>query len=204
MVELFKKFLTVVGAIIVFGFAFAFVKFDLGTRIEQVMKLDPQALPEYMKMFDIVLSTGDPAKGMVKRVKMRIPKGMSKAEAFKSAIEVMDEVASEHGLAMVDSKTMPREGKLFRNGGILTHIRSYCSPAIADRFLSFSPYFIGFMPCRIGIVEELNGDIYLYTMGLELMINGGQTLPKEMLELANEVREGMYAMLEAGANFDEY
>jgi hypothetical protein len=60
--KFFKNFLTLVGAIVIFGFAFAFVKFDLGSRIGQVTQLDPQALPEYMKMFDKVLTTGDPAK----------------------------------------------------------------------------------------------------------------------------------------------
>ena len=195
-----KGLLTLIGALVVLGFAFAFVKFDLGSRIGEVSKLDSKALPEYMKMFDVVLKTGDPAKGMVRRMKMEIPEGMSKQEAFENALEAMDEVASEHGLAMVDSKTMPRGGKLFKNGGKLTHIRSYCSPTIADKFLNYSPYFIGFMPCRIGIVEDDNGDIYLYTMSMELMINGGHPLPKDLLDLANEVRTGMYDMLKAGAH----
>jgi len=194
-----KGLFTFVGAVVVFAIIFAFVKFDLGTRIGQVAKLDPQALPEYMKMFDKVLTTGDPAKGMIRKVKMVIPEDMTKAEAFENALEIMDEVAEEYGLAMVDAKTMPRNGKLFKNGGLLTHIRSYCSPAIADRFLTHSGEFIGFMPCRIGIIEEPNGDIYIYTMSMELMINGGYTLPPELLQLANEVRSGMYAMLEKGA-----
>ena len=51
------------------------------------------------------------------------------------------------------------------------------------------------MPCRIGIVEDSKGDIYIYTMGLELMINGGHTLPPKMLEL----KKGMYTMMEKGA-----
>ena len=127
-----KNIMALIGTLVVIGFAFAFVKFDLGTRIKQVSELDPQALPEYMKMFDTVLTTGDPAKGMVRRVKLVIPEGMSKKEAFENALEIMDEVASEHGLAMVDNKTMPRGGKLFKDGGLLTHIRSYCSPTIAD------------------------------------------------------------------------
>ena len=181
------------------GFIFAFVKFDLGTRIGQVSKLDSQALPEYMKMFDKVLTTGDPAKGMIRKAKMVIPEGMTKAEAFENALEIMDETASEYGMALVDNKTMPREGKLFKDGGLLTHIRSYCSPYIADIFLAHSPEFIGFMPCRIGFVEEANGDIYIYTMSMELMINGGYELPPKLLELANEVRAGMYAMMENAA-----
>jgi len=55
------------------------------------------------------------------------------------------------------------------------------------------------VPCRIGIVEDSKGDIYIYNMGLELMINGGHTLPPEMLELVNEVKKGMYTMMEKGA-----
>jgi hypothetical protein len=194
-----KGLFTFVGAVVVIGFIFAFVTFDLGTRIGQVSKLDPQALPEYMKMFDKVLTTGDPAKGMIRKAKMVIPEGMTKAEAFENALDIMDETASEYGMALVDSKTMPREGKLFKDGGLLTHIRSYCSPYIADKFLAYSPEFIGFMPCRVGFVEEANGDIYIYTMSMELMINGGYVLSPELLELANEVRAGMYAMLENAA-----
>lgn len=197
--RLIKGLLTLIGALVVIAALIGAV--TVGPKIA---KLDGNALPQYMKMFDKVLTTGDPAKGMVRRVKMQIPEGMTKAEAFENALEIMDEVASEHGLAVVDQKTMPRGGKLFKDGGLLTHIRSYCSPSIADTFLKHSPYFIGFMPCRIGIVEEPNGDVYFYTMSLELMIEGGHTLPPKLLELANEVRTGMYDMMEkAAAGEDE-
>jgi len=196
--KLIKGLLTLIGLVVVIAGIIGAVMFG-----SKIAKLDSKALPEYMKMFDKVLTTGDPAKGMVHRVKMVIPEGMTKAEAFENAIEIMDEVGSEYGLAMVDSKTMPRGGKTFSNGGLLTHIRSYCSPHIADKFLSHSGEFIGFMPCRIGIIEEPNGDIYIYTMGLELMINGGYTLPPELLKLANEVKEGMYTMMNKGASGDE-
>jgi hypothetical protein len=156
-----------------------------------------------MDMFDKVLETGDPAKGMVRKVKMVIPEGMTKKEAFENALEIADEVASEHGLALVDSKTMPRGGKLFKDGGLLTHIRSYCSPTIADTFLNHSREFIAFMPCRIGFIEEPNGDIYIYTMSMELLINGGRPLSPRLLELANEVRSGMYEMMDKAAKGED-
>ena len=197
--KLIKGLFTLIGAIVVIAAIIGAV--TVGPKIT---KLDSGALPEYMKMFDKVLTTGDPAKGMVRRVKMKIPEGMTKAEAFENALEIMDSVAEEHGLAMVDQKTMPRGGKLFKNGGLLTHIRSYCSPGIADKFLNHSREFIGFMPCRIGFIEEPNGDIYIYTMSMELLINGGYPLSPKMLALANEVRSGMYEMMEkAAAGEDE-
>ena len=189
-----KGLLTLIGAIVVIAGIIGAV-----TVGPKAVKLDGQALPEYMKMFDKVLETGDPAKGMVRKAKMVIPQGMTKHEAFENALEIMDEVAEEYGMALVDSKTMPREGKLFKDGGLLTHIRSYCSPYIADIFLAHSPEFIAFMPCRIGFVEEPNGDIYVYTMSMELLISGGHPLSPKLLELANEVRTGIYTMLEKAA-----
>lgn len=196
--KLIKGLLTLIGLIVVIAGIIGAVLFG-----SKIAKLDSQALPEYMKMFDKVLTTGDPAKGMIRKVKMVIPEGMTKAEAFENALDIMDEVGEEFGLAMVDSKTMPRNGKLFKDGGLLTHIRSYCSPHIADKFLAHSAEFIGFMPCRLGFIEEANGDIYIYTMSMELMINGGYTLPDELLALANEVRKGMYTMMEKAAAGDE-
>ncbi len=196
----FRNILTLIGAIVVAGLIFAFVKFDLGTRLEQINKLDPKAIPEYMQMFDKVLTTGDPAKGMVRKVKMIIPEGMTKKEAIENAIEIMDETGEEFGLAMVDSKLMSR-GEKDEDGKYQPYIRirSYCSKTIAQIFLTHSPEFIGFMPCRIGMVEDKNGDIWLYTMSMELMINGGQVLPPRLLKLANEVRKGMYTMMAKGS-----
>lgn len=190
--KLIKGLLTLIGAMVVIAGIIGAV-----TVGPNVMKLDSQALPEYMKMFDKVLTTGDPAKGMVRKVKMVIPEGMTKEEAIENALDIMDEVAEEYGLAMVDHKTMPRKS------GLYTHIRSYCSPTIADTFLNYSREFIAFMPCRIGIIEEANGDIYIYTMSMELLLSGGYTLSKEMMELGNEVRTGMYTMMEKAAAGDE-
>jgi len=190
--KLIKGLLTLIGAIVVIGAIIAAVK--IGPK---VANFDSKALGAYMDMAGKVLETGDPAKGMVIRKKMIIPEDMTKQEAIDNAIEIMDEIGSEHGLAVVDHKVMPR------SSGIYTQIRSYCSPSIADVFLDHSREFIGFMPCRIGIIEEPNGDIYLYTMNLDLAIYGGTVLPKKMLDLAHEVEAAMYGMIEHGASGEE-
>lgn len=189
-----KGILTIIGAIVVLGMLFIGVKYGSG-----LTKMDDKALGLYMDMADKVLTTGDPAKGMVIKRKLVIEEGTTKEEAIENAIEIMDEVADEHGLAKVDEKTMPRDGKFMKDGGKYTHIRSYCSPSIADVFLTHSGEFVGFMPCRVGIVEDANGDIWLYTMGLDLMIHGGHKLPPKLLELAETVKEAMEQMIEKGA-----
>ncbi|HHD75733.1 MAG TPA: DUF302 domain-containing protein [Campylobacterales bacterium] len=192
--KLIKGLLTIIGALVVLGLVFVGVKYG-----SSITKMDGKALGLYMAMADDVLTTGDPAKGMILKRKMVIEEGTSKEEAIENAFEVMDEVAEEYGLAKVDEKTMPRAGKFMADGGKFTHIRSYCSPSIADIFLNFSGEFVGFMPCRIGIVEDANGDLWLYTMNLDMMIHGGHTLPEELAKYAMDVKNAMMGMLEKGA-----
>ncbi len=192
--KLLKGIFTLIGFLVVAGLLLVGVKYG-----SSLGKMDGQALGLYMDMADKVLTTGDPAKGMVIKRKLIIPEGTTKEEAIENAKEIMDEVADEHGLAKVDEKTMPRDGKFMKDGGLYTHIRSYCSPSIADIFLSYSGEFVGFMPCRVGIVEDKNGDIWLYTMNLDMMIHGGHVLPPKLLEYANTVKEAMNQMIEKGA-----
>ncbi len=192
--KLIKGIFMIIGAIVVLGMILIGVNYG-----SSLTKMDGKALGLYMDMADKVLTTGDPAKGMVIKRKLVIEEGTSKEEAIENAIEIMDEIADAHGLAKVDEKTMPRGGKFMKDGGKYTHIRSYCSPSIADVFLNFSGEFVGFMPCRVGIVEDNNGDIWLYTMGLDLMIHGGHELPPKMLELAETVKEAMEEMITKGA-----
>jgi len=185
-----KGVFTVIGAIVVLVMVVLGVKYGASA-----VKMDPKAMSLYMAMGDDVLSTGDPAKGMIIKRKLVIG-DMTKEEAIENAKEIMDEIGEEYGLAVVDQKTMPSK--------FYIHIRSFCSPAIAEIFLTHSAEFIGFMPCRIGFVEDVKtGDIWLYTMNLDMMIHGGHVLPPELLEYAMEVKTGMMRMLEEGAANEE-
>ena len=191
--KLIKAILMLIGLVVVVGMGFVY------------SKLDSAALPTYGKMFGTVVSTGDAAKGMVIKRKLVIEEGTTKEEAIESALEIMDEIGEQYGLAMVDTKLMSK-GEKDANGVYQPYIRirSYCSKTIAQKFLAYSPEFIGFMPCRIGIVEDpKTHDVYLYTMAMDLMISGGATLPDELLELATEVKTGMYSMLEKAASGEE-
>lgn len=193
--QLIKGIFTIIGALVVLGLIFVGVKYG-----SSITKMDGKALGLYMNMADDVLTTGDPAKGMIIKKKMVIAEDTSKEEAIENALEVMDEVAEEYGLMRVDEKTMPREGKFIKDGGKYTHIRSYCSPSIADIFLTHSGEFIGFMPCRIGIVEDAKGDLWIYTMNLDMMIHGGHKLPENLAKYAMDVKNAMIGMLEKGAS----
>jgi len=58
------------------------------------------------------------------------------------------------------------------------------------------------LPCRILIVENDDGERWLITMAMELMLFGGHTLPPEMMKKAEHVRATMYKMMDLGAKGD--
>ena len=65
-----KSIFTIIGALVVLGLIFVGVKYG-----SSITKMDGKALGLYMNMADDVLTTGDPAKGMIIKRKMVIEEG---------------------------------------------------------------------------------------------------------------------------------
>ncbi len=194
--NLLKSILAFIGGVIVIAVIVAYVKFDLGDRMEKASKLDPKAMGAYMTMFDAVLTTGKATDAMVRRVKV------DPDVSTEDVVESMKSIATDANMVQVGDSRMAEE--LDHNGKRQRFIRilHYCSPSIAKQFIDYSLAFGAFMPCRILIVEDDNGDRWLITMAMELMLFGGQTLPPEMMEKAEHVRDTMYKMMDLGAKGD--
>ncbi len=188
-----KGILMLIGTLVVAGLIFAFVKF--GGTISQVKDLDPQAMGLYTKMFTDVLATGNSAEAMVRKVKVNAD---VTNEDIKDAIE---NIASDGNMQLVGDVTM-FDGAPLKAGGEksrYTRIFSLCSRPIADKFLRYSMAFGAFMPCRIMLQEDANGDRWLYTMDMGLMIHGGKPLTGDMLKMAESVRDTIYKAMDSAA-----
>ena len=194
--NLLKNILAFLGGAIVIAIIVAFVKFDLGDKMSKASKLDPKAMGAYMNMFDKVLTTGRATDAMVRKVK--IDPDVSTEEV----IESMKSIATDANMLQVGDSRMSDESIKDGKGNRYIRILHYCSPSIAKQFIDYSLAFGAFMPCRILIVEDENGDRWLITMAMELMLFGGHTLPPEMMKKAEHVRETMYNMMDLGAKGD--
>lgn len=191
--NILKNILSAIGAIIIIGMLVAFVKFDLGDKINKASQLDSRAMGAYMNMFNAVLTTGRSADAMVRRVKI------NPDVSTDEVIESMKSIATDANMVQVGDSRMAdeydHEGKRQRYIRIL----HYCSPNIAKTFIDYSVAYGAFMPCRILIVEDDKGDRWLVTMAMELMLFGGHTLPPEMMKKAEHVRDTMYKMMDLGS-----
>jgi uncharacterized protein (DUF302 family) len=191
-----KNTLALIGGIILITLIVAYVKFDLGDKMAKASKLDPKAMGAYMTMFDAVLTTGRATDAMVRRVKV------DPDVSTEDVVEAMKSIATDANMLQVGDSRMAEEKDASGNRQRYIRILHYCSPGIAKQFIDYSVAFGAFMPCRILIVEDDNGDRWLITMAMELMLFGGHTLPPEMMKKAEHVRSTMYKMMDFGAKGD--
>ncbi len=175
-----KNILAFIGLIVVVILVGAYVKFGA-----QVTKLDAGAMPAYMKMFNTVLETGDPAHAMM--LEYEVDEDVDN-DAVGESIHAL---AEEYNMRITGDIKMYTKDDAAPDEVKHARIFSLCSLHIAKVFLNHSRYFGGFMPCRVMLIEYGNGKRYLVTMDLELAIYGGQSLGKEMLDLANLVQKAM-------------
>ena len=191
-----KNALAFIGGAIIIGIMVAYVKFDLGDKMSKASKLDPKAMGAYMNMFDAVLTTGRATEAMVRKVKI------DPDVSTEDVVEAMKSIATDANMLQVGDSHMAE--KFDHNGKRQRYVRilHYCSPAIAKQFIDYTESFGAFMPCRILIVEDDNGERWLITMAMELMLFGGHTLPPEMMKKAEHVRDTMYRMMDLGAKGD--
>ncbi len=194
--NILRNILSVIGGIIIIGMLVAFVKFDLGDKMSKASKLDPQAMGAYMNMFDAVLTTGRSADAMVRKVKI------NPEVSTEDVIESMKSIATDANMLQVGDSRMADKYDHAGKRQRFVRILHYCSPGIAKTFIDYSVAYGAFMPCRILIVEDDNGDRWLVTMAMELMLFGGHTLPPQMMKKAEHVRDTMYKMMDLGAEGD--
>ena len=194
--NLLRNIFALVGVVLIAGGITAYVKFDLGDKMEKASKLDPQAMNAYMTMFDAVLTTGKATDAMVRRVKI------DPDVSTEDVVESMKSIATDANMVQVGDSKMSMKSIKDGKGNRYIRILHYCSPSIAKQFIDYSLAFGAFMPCRILIVEDNKGDRWLITMAMELMLFGGHTLPPEMMKKAEHVRSTMYKMMDLGAKGD--
>ncbi len=194
---MFKNILSIVGGITLIAVAYMAISF--GGMASKVSSLHPDALGHYMDMFKKVLETGSSADAMIRKVKI------NDDVSTEEAIDLMIEIATDNNFLVVGDAKMSIKSSIKDPGGKrYIRILSFCAPSVAEQFIAYSEAFGAFMPCRILIVEDDEGNRWLYTMSMELMLYGGKPLPDNMMEMALKVRSLMYGMMDAAAVDGEY
>ena len=160
-------------------------------------EFDPGALDTYTELFTNILKTRDAATATV--WKFKVEEGLS-AEDVE---ETMKFVANEHNIAKVGELPLSQDisaklGKDYR----FVKIFLFCNSLTAAKMLDYNDAFSAYLPCRITLVEDTSGQLWVYSLNMDLMIHGGKTLPAELKAEAEGVKRIILDIMKRGAEGD--
>ena len=130
-------------------------------------------------------------------LKMALKEGMTVADA----VEAMQSKALEKNMKNVGHQEVSKE--LIARGIKSPHLEifQFCNPEDAIKMVRFNTIFAAYMPCRIALVEDEKGKLWLEMLNLDMLINS-VSLPPELEKIAIETNGTMLDILTAGATGD--
>jgi uncharacterized protein (DUF302 family) len=187
--KLIRNLLALIGLLTVVVLAIAYVRLA-----PTLSEFDSGFLDVYGEVGSKLLETGDPGVAMMWAV--QVDEGLSAGEVIDS----MKSLATSRSFLFVGESPFYKQieaitGEDYRYVNFL----SFCDARIGKQMLEYRDQYSGFMPCRIAIVEDKKGRLWLYSMNLDLMIHGGKALPPELKESALRVRNTILEIMKGAA-----
>ncbi len=193
--QLIKNILAVIGALSLILLIVVFLKAqEIMNRIET---FDEHAFTIYSEFLSDVYETGSAVDAMVYRVAVK--PGLS-AEAVDTSIR---QIANELNIKSVGELALYREveaitGKPYR----YAKIYMLCNAMTAASILNYNDAFASILPCRLSLIEDQAGKLWLYTLNLDLMLHGGKPMPPALKSEAIKVRDTLKEIMHRSAEGD--
>lgn len=158
---------------------------------------DPKAFSVYKNMADQLVETGNSAAATVWRVK--VAEGLTYEEVDESIKQIaIDRNIRGVGELPLGDQVAAMNGEPWRK----LNIYLYCNPLTAAKMIEHDIAYAAYLPCRVSLVEDAEGQLWIVTLDMDAMIYGGKTLPPALLEEAIEVKDIMLDILNRAAEGD--
>ena len=201
MVSLIKWILITIGAISTYYMTSLQIQYGVTSKVISEMispTLHPDAREKvYMPMTNTLLDTGDITMASIVRVKVADDVSNEDVE------EAMESIATAEGIRSVGMLPLSEMVEL-QTGEKQRFLKiyQYCSPRTAMVMIDHSDAFSAYLPCRLALIQDKEGQRWLYTLDMNAMIYGGAPLPDYLLEKAIEVQRVITAIQVGGAEGD--
>lgn len=158
---------------------------------------DPGAWQTYRTMMANILETGNAAEATVWKAKV------ADGIAFEDLDQSIKFIANANNIKNVGELPLSGQveamtGKPFRT----VKIYMFCNALTAANMLQYSDAYAAYLPCRISVVEDKSGALWIYTLNMDPMIYGGLPLPPALKTEAEGVKKIMQDILQRGAKGD--
>lgn len=114
------------------------------------------------------------------------------------AIEAMKSKAIALNMKFVAHQPLSQElqARGIKSGRL--EIFQFCNPMDAHEMVKFNPVFAAYMPCRIALVEDQEGQMWLMMLNLDMLIDNTPLTP-EIKAIAARVNKTLKTILESAA-----
>ena len=190
-----RNLFALVGFVVIVIAIFAAVKF--APMAKTFASFDEQAASVYTEMANKLVESGNVAEATVWKV--AVNEGLTAADVE----ETMRFVANEHNIKNVGE--LPLSGQIEAMSGKKTrHLKIYmfCNALTAANMLEYSDAFSAYLPCRVSMVEDKQGKLWLYSLNMDAMIYGGSPLPPALKEEAEGIKTIILDIMNRGAEGD--
>jgi uncharacterized protein (DUF302 family) len=195
MLRLIWNLLALIGLLLVAGMIY--MATQLGENLVNLRSFDSKAPEVYLDMAKKLIETGNAAEATVWKVPVKEGLGWEDVE------QTMRFVANEHNIKNVGELPLSEQvaamtGKPQR----FLKIYMFCNPLTAANMFNYSVAFSAYLPCRISLIEDPQGKLWLYTLNMDMMIHGGKVLPEALKEEAIGVKDTILDIMNRGATGD--
>ena len=125
---------------------------------------------------------------------MPLKEGLQPADA----VQAMLSKAAELNLKLVGQQEVSKELEARGVKSPYLTILQFCDPDDAKTMIVHNPIFASYMPCRIALVEDQAGKLWVMMLNLDMLIDS-KLIPPEVTEVAIRVNQGMLDVMVAGA-----
>lgn len=176
-----RNLLALIGLVAIVAVVWAGLKFQ--PYYSAFQTFDDNALATYQDMATKLVETGSPVEATIWR--RQVADGLSTEDVE----DVMKSVANELNIKNVGELPLSKQvenmtGKKQR----FLKIYMYCNPLTAVKMVDYSDAFSAYLPCRLSLVEDKQGKLWIYSLNMDMMIHGGKPLPDDLLPEAKRVR----------------
>lgn len=165
--------------------------------VERLKSFDQKSLDIYVDFAKKLYNSGSAVDAMI--VKYEVEEGVSTDDLNTSILSIANELNIKNvGELPLSKQVVAMSGKPYR------HVKIYllCNAMTAANMLNYNDAFSAFLPCRISVVEDEQGKLWIYTLDMDLMIYGGQPIPPALKAEAITVRDTLYEIMQRAAEGD--
>lgn len=121
--------------------------------------------------------------------------------SVEDAIDSMKLRANNLNFKMVADLPLSEQVEAMGEKANYMRILAFCDALIAKKMVEHDLIFAGFLPCRVAVLKDSKGQGWIVTMNMDMMLYASE-LPADLQPLAQQVRDTIYSIVDAGVSGD--